>query len=96
MKLQSDTEHCGRDVTDAVRRTLHTDPTDPASDPPQYLDMLGDVFVVLLLVFEAPVTGVTEMGKLWFLLISLLWVKGQLFDGIYSKHTELRTGTFLL
>lgn len=82
--------------TDAVRRTLHTDPTDPASGPPQYLDMLRDVLVVLLLVLEAPVTSVTEMGKLWFLLISLLWVTGQLFNCIYSKQTELRTVTCLL
>lgn len=36
--------------------------------------MLGNMLFVLLLVFEAPVTGVTKMGKLWFLLIFLLWV----------------------
>lgn len=36
--------------------------------------MLRNMLVVLLLVFEASVTGVTKMAKLWFLLIFLLWV----------------------
>lgn len=37
--------------------------------------MLRHMFIVLLLVFETPVTSVTEVGVLWFLLIFLLWVK---------------------
>lgn len=36
--------------------------------------MLRNMFIVLFLIFETPVTGVTEMGKLWFLLILLLLV----------------------
>lgn len=36
--------------------------------------MLRHMFIILLLVFEPPVTGVTKVGILWFFLISLLWV----------------------
>lgn len=40
----------------------------------KYLDMLCDVFVILLLVFKAPVTGVAKIRKFWLLLFVLLWM----------------------
>lgn len=46
--------------------------------------MLSNVFVVLLLVLEAPVTGVTELGILWFFFILMLKGRRQ----ASSTHTE--------
>lgn len=34
--------------------------------------MLRNMFIIFFLVFEAPVTGVTKVGILWFLFI-FLW-----------------------
>lgn len=57
--------------------------------PANHLDMLGNMFIILLLVFEAPVTGVTKMGKLWFLLIFVLWVIDRSIQHILPECTAV-------
>lgn len=45
--------------------------------------MLRNMLVVLLLVFEAAVTGVAKIGILWFFLVFLLWItKGSAVAGL--------------
>ena len=43
-----------------------------------HLDVLGHMFAVFFFSFEAPVTRVTKIGVLWFLLKFLLWISDQL------------------